>query len=149
MKILIWTSCEASRASLCSQCWAKIKRGKMPEEILNRFDTNYIVLLVWKCTLLESLTIITLNYKHCKRAYSSPANTAIVCLWHPKSVKTFPFLTGFKTSFSCPYPLSCSVVQIAQALALKQGNLLKYFFLRQFNIVEGITFPSSRLRSIH
>lgn len=78
MEILIWASCEASREFLCSQCWAKIKPGKMPEEILNRFDTNYIVLLVGKCTLLESLTIIILNYKHCKRAYSSPANAAIV-----------------------------------------------------------------------
>ena len=79
MNILIWASCEASRPALYIQCCTKIKPGKMPEEILNRFDTNYIVLPVWECTLLASLTVIILNYKHWMAVCSSPANAAIVC----------------------------------------------------------------------
>lgn len=83
MKSLIWASCGASRGFLYSKCWVKIKLGKTLEEILNRFDTNYTVLLVWKYTLLESLTIIILNYKHCKHTYSRPINEAILCMQCP------------------------------------------------------------------
>lgn len=128
MKILIWTSCEASRESLCSQCRAKIKRGKMPEEILNRLDTNYIVLLVWKCTLLESLTTIILNYRHCKRAYSSPAKAAIVCLWPPKSVKTLSLLTGYKASFSLPISSLLSCGPNFSGFSSKTGKSVKVCF---------------------
>jgi len=46
MKSPIQASCEASRGFLYNKCWVKIKLGKMPEQILNRFDTNYTVLLV-------------------------------------------------------------------------------------------------------
>lgn len=83
MKFSIWASCEAFRGFLFSKYWVKIKLGKTPEEILNRFDTNYTVLLVWKYTLLESLTIIILNYKHCKHIYSRPINEAIVSMQCP------------------------------------------------------------------
>lgn len=116
MSILIWASCEASRDYLYSQGWAKIKPGKMPEEILNRFDTNYIVLLVWKCTLLESLTIITLNYKLCKRAHCSQINAAIVCVWYPLSIKMLTPLIGLEATSSCPCPLFCPVDPFLQAL---------------------------------
>lgn len=100
MNILIWASCEVSRASLCSRSQTKIKPGKMPEEILNRFDINYIVLPTWKCTLLESLTIIMLNYKHCMPACSTPANAAIVCMQCLSSVKTLPPLDGLEATSS-------------------------------------------------
>ena len=100
MNILIWASCEASRPALCNQCCTKIKPGRMPEEILNRFDTNYIVLPAWECTLLASLTVIILNYKHWMPACSSLQMQPLFAHEVHSSLKLLPPLNGLEAPSS-------------------------------------------------
>lgn len=90
LTIFIWTGCEASRASLCSQGRAEMRPGKMPAEALKRLDTNYIVLLVCKHTVLESLNVIILNYKPWACAHSSPTRQPLSAC----AVRSLPPLTG-------------------------------------------------------
>ena len=131
--ILIWASCDASRPAHCTQRCTKIKPGKVPEEILNRFDTNYIVLPVWECTLLASLTVIILNYKHWMPACSSPANAAIVCLRCPfifKAVASPQWTRSPVLSLDPSFSFISKIVKFIKVLSLSSDNsILKKIIL--------------------
>lgn len=96
-----------------------MRPGRVPAEMLNRLDTDDIVLLVCRLLLLESLTIIILNYKHGECAHSSPARQPLSAWAVPDPASP----TGPGPS-ALPRPPSCPVGSIFQAVALKRDICL-------------------------
>lgn len=81
---LIGASCEAVRASLCSQARAERRPGSRPQ----RLDPDDMVPLSGRHAWLESLTTIILNYKPGECAHSSLARQLLsACdVPHPASL---------------------------------------------------------------